>query len=99
MVGWARRASDGVVGRARLDAETGVKQILAEVAARPPRPLAEADRVIGGVADLLKTRGAAVVPYADVVKIEAAERARAEAAGVEEMKFATNREMLDVVRG
>jgi ferredoxin/flavodoxin---NADP+ reductase len=99
VVGWARRASDGVVGRARLDAETGVKQILAEVAARPPRPLAEADRVIGGVADLLKTRGAPVVPYADVVKIEAAERARAEAAGVEEMKFATNREMLDVVRG
>lgn len=99
VVGWARRASDGVVGRARLDAETGVKQILAAVAERPPRPAAEAERVIAGVADLLKTRGAAVVPYADVVKIEAAERARAEAAGVEEMKFATNREMLDVVRG
>jgi hypothetical protein len=40
-----------------------------------------------------------VVPYADVVKIEAAERARAVAAGVEEDKFRSNREMLDVLRG
>jgi ferredoxin--NADP+ reductase len=99
VVGWARRASDGVVGRARLDAETGVKQILAHVAERPPRPAGEAERVLGGVADLLKTRSTAVVPYTDVVRIEAAERARAAAAGVEELKFATNREMLDVVRG
>jgi len=27
VVGWARRASDGVVGRARLDAETGIKHV------------------------------------------------------------------------
>ena len=100
MVGWARRASDGVVGRARLDAETGVKHDpRPRWRERPPRPAAEAERVLGGVADLLKTRSTAVVPYADVVRIEAAERARAAAAGVEELKFATNREMLDVVRG
>ena len=99
VVGWARRASDGVVGRARLDAETGVKQVLAEVAARPPRPAAEAERVIAGVADTLKARGASVITYADVAKIEAAERARAAEAGVEELKFETNREMLEVVRG
>jgi ferredoxin/flavodoxin---NADP+ reductase len=99
VVGWARRASDGVVGRARLDAETGVKQVLAEVTARPPRPAAEAERVLAGVVDTLKARGATVVTYPDVTKIEAAERARAARAGVEEDKFASNREMLEVLRG
>ena len=34
VVGWARRASDGVVGRARLDAETGIKHVVAYLAAR-----------------------------------------------------------------
>ena len=36
VVGWARRASDGVVGRARLDAETGIKHV-AGYLARPGR--------------------------------------------------------------
>jgi len=98
VVGWARRASDGVVGRARLDAETGIKQVVADLAALPPRPAAEADRVIAGVIDMLKARGAVVVPYADVVRIEDAERARASAAGVEEDKFPSNREMLEAIR-
>ncbi|HKZ09024.1 MAG TPA: FAD-dependent oxidoreductase [Methylomirabilota bacterium] len=98
VVGWARRASDGVVGRARLDAETGVKQVLAEVATRPPRPAAEAERVIAGLVDTLKARGAAVVPYADVVRIETAERERAAKAGVEEDKFSANRDMLALLR-
>ena len=99
VVGWARRASDGVVGRARLDAETGVKQVLAEVATKAPRPAAEAERVIAGLVDTLKTRGAAVVPYADVMRIETAERERAAKAGVEEDKFSTNRDMLALLRG
>jgi hypothetical protein len=73
--------------------------VLAEVTARPPRPAAEAERVLAGVVDTLKARGATVVTYSDVTKIEAAERARAARAGVEEDKFASNREMLEVVRG
>jgi ferredoxin--NADP+ reductase len=98
VVGWARRASDGVVGRARLDAETGIKHVMTDLAALPPRPAAEAERVIAGVIDLLKARGSVVVSYADVAKIEAAERARATAAGVEEDKFRSNREMLEAIR-
>ena len=99
VVGWARRASDGVVGRARLDAETGIKRVLADLSAKPPRPVAEAERVVGGLVDGLKTRGAAIVPYPDVVRIEAAERDRAAKAGVEEDKFSSNRDMLALLRG
>jgi len=97
VVGWARRASDGVVGRARLDAETGIKHVLARVAARPRRPRAEADALVARVAEALRARGARPVTYAEVAAIEAEERVRAAAAGVEELKFASDREMLDLV--
>ena len=99
MVGWARRASDGGVGRARLDAETGIKHVVARLASKAPRPGAEAERVVATVADTLKARGVPVVPYADVARIEAVERTRAKELGVEEFKFASNREMLEVLRG
>ena len=99
VVGWARRASDGVVGRARLDAETGIKHVVARLATKPPRPGAEAERVVASVTDMLKARGVPAVPYADVARIEAVERDRARTLGVEEFKFASNREMLDVLRG
>jgi hypothetical protein len=39
------------------------------------------------------------VPYTDVARIEAVERERAKQLGVEEFKFASNREMLEVLRG
>jgi ferredoxin--NADP+ reductase len=99
VVGWARRASDGVVGRARLDAETGVKQVLAAVSAKAPRPAAEAEGVVARLVDTLKARGVVLVSYGDVVKIETAERERAAKAGVEEDKFSSNRDMLALLRG
>jgi ferredoxin/flavodoxin---NADP+ reductase len=97
VVGWARRASEGVVGRARLDAETGVKHILAWLASRPTRPRAEVERVVESAVELLRSRGVAPVSYADVQVIEAHERARAAASHAPEYKFASDREMLDLL--
>src|SRR5499426_543683 len=97
VVGWARRASDGVVGRARLDAETGIKHVLADLAARPRRARAEADALVARVTDALRGRGARPVTYGEVTAIETQERARAAAAGVEELKFASDREMLALI--
>jgi ferredoxin--NADP+ reductase len=99
VVGWARRASDGVVGRARLDAETGIKHVAAYLAGRPKRPRADAERAIESLRGTLADRGAIVVDYAAVQRLEAAERARAAAERAEEFKFATDREMLDLLRG
>jgi len=98
VVGWARRASDGVVGRARLDAETGIKHVSAFLAERPKRPLAEAERVVDGLRRALAERGTAVVDYPAVQRLEAVERARATADRVEEFKFSSDREMLDQLR-
>jgi ferredoxin/flavodoxin---NADP+ reductase len=99
VVGWARKASDGVVGRARLDAETGIKHVAAFLAERPRRPLAEAERVVDGLRRALAERGTAVVDYPAVQRLEAVERARATADRIEEFKFSSDREMLDQLRG
>jgi ferredoxin/flavodoxin---NADP+ reductase len=97
VVGWARRASDGVVGRARLDAETGIRHVASYLATRPKRPRAEAEQAVESLRKTLAARGA-VVDYPAVQRLEAAEKARAAADKVEEFKFRSDREMLDAIR-
>ena len=85
VVGWARRASDGVVGRARLDAETGIKHVVARLASKSRRgPARRPSSVVATVADTLRRAACRWCPYADVARIEAVERARAKELGVEE---------------
>ena len=98
VVGWARRASDGVVGRARLDAETGIKHVAGYLAARPTRARAEAEQAVESLRRTLAERGTVVVDYPAVLRLEAAEKARAAADKVEEFKFRSDREMLDAIR-
>jgi ferredoxin--NADP+ reductase len=98
VVGWARRASDGVVGRARLDAETGIKHVAGHLAGRPKRPRAEAEQAVASLRRALAERGATVVDYPAVQRLEAAEKARAATEKVEEFKFRSDREMLDAIR-
>ncbi len=99
VVGWARRASEGVVGRARLDAETGVKHVRQFLESRPRRPAGEADRIVAAVTETLGTRGVTFVTHADVQRLETTEKARAEAEKLEEFKFASDREMLELLKG
>lgn len=98
VVGWSRRASDGVVGRARLDAETGIKRVVAWLGTQPRRPAADAERLVAELMATVKKTGATPVTYQDVNRIEEAERSRAAQAGVEELKFKSNAEMLDLLR-
>ena len=97
VVGWARRASDGVVGRARLDAETGIRHVASYLATGPKRPRAEAEQAVESLRKTLAERGGAVVDYPAVQRLEAAEKARAAADKVEEFKFRSDREMLDAI--
>jgi hypothetical protein len=87
-----------VVGRARLDAETGIKHVAEFLGGRPRRAAAEAERPITALIDTLKKRGADFVTYAQVQRIEAEEKAHAQAAKVEEFKFANDREMLELLK-
>src|SRR5437879_2448096 len=83
-----------VVGRARLDAETGIRHVAAFLAGRPKRSLADAERAVAALRRVLDERGTAVVDYPAVQRLEAAERARAAVDRVEEFKFSSDREML-----
>jgi len=94
VVGWSRRASDGVVGRARLDAETGVKRVLTWLGSRPRRPAGDADALIAEMVESVRKAQGHPVTYDEVRQIEEEERARAAQAGVEELKFKSDAEML-----
>jgi hypothetical protein len=87
-----------VVGRARLDAETGIRHVAGYLADLPKRPRAEAEQAVESLRRTLAERGGAVVDYAAVQRLEAAEKARAAADKVEEFKFRSDREMLDAIR-
>jgi ferredoxin--NADP+ reductase len=97
--GWARIASDGLVGKARMDGESAAQEVLTWLEAHPPaspRSLAECKKHLH---DLLQKHHHPFVDYADVQRLEAIEAARAKAANAPLFKFNTNEEMLDALKG
>ncbi len=91
LVGWSRRASDGLVGKARQDAEIGCVEVNAWLAARAPEPAAAGafDRLMAALAGC----GADPMATEAVRRLVEIEDARAEAEGLEEFKFGTDAEM------
>ena len=90
--GWARKASEGLVGYARKDginASKAVWQYLQTL--QPTTPNLEA------VAAKLKSLKKPIVTKNDLQKLEAVEAAEAKKRGLEEFKFASNQEMLDAM--
>ena len=90
LVGWARKASDGLVGKARQDAERGCEEVEAWLAeqAVPDTAAAATDRLVELLAG--KTR---VVSAEDIVALTAAETAIAESRELPEFKHGVNEEM------
>lgn len=100
VVGWARKASDGLVGKARLDAVQGCDEVLAylsgdfEVGPDAPEDKAE---VWGRAAALLRARHVEFVTWDDVLRLISAEEKIAAERGVEEFKFTTRSQMLQLL--
>lgn len=91
VAGWARKASDGLVGTARKDGENGAQAVLAYLAGQTPGEAALA-------LDQLKARCLAlphpVVEKAGWQRLEQIESSEARKRGVELFKFDSNEEML-----
>ncbi|HUH99144.1 MAG TPA: FAD-dependent oxidoreductase [Anaerolineales bacterium] len=90
--GWARKASEGLVGYARKDginASKAVWQYLQTL--QPTVPNLE------GVAAKMKELKKPVVTKDDIKKLEAVEAAEAQKRGLEEFKFVSNEEMLQAM--
>jgi ferredoxin--NADP+ reductase len=90
--GWARKASDGLVGVARKDGTNASKALWQYLQTlRPIAPNLEAiDRK-------MKDLNKPVVTKCDITKLEMVEAEEAQKLGVEEFKYATNEEMLQAM--
>jgi ferredoxin--NADP+ reductase len=102
VIGWARKASDGLVGKAKQDAERGCDEILAyldgELEEGPGEP-ADVDKVTDGLTDLFRSRGVRYVTFDEVQALEDREDEIAEERDLKEFKFETNEKMLEVLEG
>ncbi|HVN14322.1 MAG TPA: FAD-dependent oxidoreductase [Anaerolineales bacterium] len=87
--GWARKASEGLVGVARKDGTNASKAVWQYLQTMKPTSVN-----LEAVAEKVKSTGRQIVTKEDVQKLEAAEAAEAQKRGLEEFKYATNEEML-----
>jgi ferredoxin--NADP+ reductase len=90
VVGWARKASEGLVGVARFDAEQGAAHVLKYLEGAEETPAATAEEILRK----LEGQGLEVVPKDDLAFLARAEEKQAQERGVPSFKFADNRTML-----
>ncbi len=93
VVGWARRASEGLVGKARFDAERGAEHVLKYLDGASPRTTASAAEI----GRLLAHRGVEAVDKDDLRGLARAEELQARQRGLPSFKFARNDEMLAAI--
>jgi ferredoxin--NADP+ reductase len=91
-VGWARKASDGLVGIARHDAEVGAVHVLEYLKSAP-----ECQVSANHVRDWLHGKGLRIVTKADLECLGRAEEQEAQRRGVAWFKFAEDEAMLGAI--
>ena len=94
VVGWARKASEGLVGKARFDAEHGVDYILKYLEGAPAKPSASTAEILKE----MRSRGIEPVTKEDIFRLTQAETEQAQALGLPEFKYSTNEEMLRAIQ-
>lgn len=103
VIGWARKASDGLVGKAKQDADQGCVEILAYLNGELGHGPEQAPTSLGAPAQALKTllheRDHQFVELEGVRRIEAAEQALAKSRGLPEAKLASTQKMLEIAKG
>lgn len=93
VAGWSRKASSGLVGVARKDGVNGARAVLQYVANLPPAAPDVLEKMQKALERLLHP-----VVSKDALKLlETAEQAKMQELGVEDFKFASNQEMLEVM--
>lgn len=98
VAGWARKASEGLVGIAKRDGEWCGEVVQRYLANRAPRPARRLDEVHREIQTLLESRRPDAVTKDDLHLLAEVEREEAIKAGLEEFKFPTNRDMLAAIR-
>ena len=93
VVGWARNASEGLVGIARHDGEVGAGHVLDYLAGRTARESAS----VSDIAEFLNRNQIKFVPKSDLPYLYAAEEKEMKLRGLSWFKFSDDDEMLSVI--
>jgi ferredoxin--NADP+ reductase len=93
VVGWARKASEGLVGKAKYDAEQGAEPVLRYLDGAAPRTSLTAEEILGQ----LRRKGLRAMTKEDINLLARAEGAQAKARNLPAFKFSSNEEMLAAI--
>lgn len=99
VAGWARNASDGLVGKARQDAVSGCDEILAYLQQRLPQqpPIPHHDHnPLDSLISLIQSKSIPYTSWNDVKTIRNEESRRAAEAGTPLFRIGSNEEMLQI---
>jgi ferredoxin--NADP+ reductase len=100
LTGWARKASEGLVGIAKRDGEWCAEVVSRYLATRSSKPTASIEAVLEKLHQVLRERKSTPVSVAGLRALEAAEKAQdGESDCIGEFKFCTNQEMLSHIEG
>lgn len=98
LCGWARKASEGLVGVAKRDGEWCSEVVSRFLATQTPLSEGEVKDRLGRLEALLKSRQPDVVRATDLLVLSEMEREEGRRREIEEFKFPTNEEMLTAIR-
>ena len=93
VVGWARKASEGLVGIARHDAELGAVHVLKYLETVPEKESATPDEIKRRI----EAKGIRVVDKTDLEYLSKAEEEQARAKGITWFKFSDDEAMLAAI--
>lgn len=96
VVGWSRKASDGLVGIAKKDGETGTKYVLHYLNTLP-QPDQPVDERLKKLQNLFSEKGVKTVDKEDINYLEYVEHAEASKRALEFYKFNHNEDMLSAI--
>lgn len=99
LAGWARKASEGLVGIAKRDGEWCAEVLTRYLESQPLRERAQIEELLGRLRSFFHERGVRAVVAEDVRLLEAAEKECRETADcIGEFKFSTTEEMLECIQ-
>lgn len=97
VVGWSRKASDGLVGKAKQDGERGIAVVNRYLEKAAPGSAELLGEKLNNLCRTLQSRGVRYVDYSDVKKLESIEKEESQQRSVEFFKYATDEEMLAAI--
>jgi ferredoxin/flavodoxin---NADP+ reductase len=96
VVGWAKRGANGVIGTNKPDAVSTVAAMVADLPKL--KGIADKNRDLKKIENLLKARGIAYINYADWQKLDAFELKHGKAQGRPRVKVWQISEMMEIMR-